>query len=479
MKKFLHFSIALTRKLKAPVLTHTSHILTLPVRTMAYTRRILTLTLRTLTLKPSVLMLTARTVTLTAIVLALTAPITAQAQGPDTAQRVIADRRNNPRQQQKPYVIFISADGFRYDLAERYNAKNLLALSKAGVRAEAMRPSYPSVTFPNHYSLATGMYPSHHGIVDNTFYDPKRNQEYRIANRNAVEDGSWYGGTPIWVLAEQQEMLSASLFWVGSEASIQSVRPTYYYRFNDKMPIDARLQTLKQWLTLPEDRRPHMITFYLSNVDHAEHYHGPVSKETEEAVQIVDDCIGRMKNMLDSLNLPINYIFVSDHGMADVDTTKGIDLPAAIDTTKFRVAVNETMLHLYAKDKNDIAATYAAFKTDSSRFNTYLPTEVPARWHYAARDDRYNRIGDIILVCKPPKVFNVSHRHIIPGMHGYDNALRDMQATFYCWGPAFKSQLTIPVFDNVNVYPLITQILGLPIPYGIDGDPKVLRGILK
>ncbi len=197
-------------------------------------------------------------------------------------------------QEKKPYVIFISADGFRYDLADKYHATHLLALRAKGVTALSMTPSFPSVTFPNHYSLATGLYPAHHGLVDNTFYDPAKGKGYRINDRAAVTDSSWYGGTPLWVLAEQQKMLSASFFWVGSEAAVDGVRPTYYYLFNDRIPLDTRLKAVKDWLTLPEAERPHLILFYLSQVDHAEHLYGPVSKETEAAVHLVDDCVGKM-----------------------------------------------------------------------------------------------------------------------------------------------------------------------------------------
>ena len=283
--------------------------------------------------------------------------ITVFAQAPaDSTQRVVPGRFNSPAQQQKPYVIFISADGFRHDLADKYQAKNLLALRAQGSAAPSMTPSFPSVTFPNHYSLATGLYPSHHGLVDNTFFDPQMGKGYRIGDRVAVEDSSFYGGTPIWVLAEQQQMLSASFFWVGSETAVKGIRPTYYYRFNDKISFDTRLQAVKDWLTLPEDRRPHLITFYLSQVDHAEHMFGPNSKQAEEAVHLVDDVIGRMVKMVDSLRLPVNYVFVSDHGMAQVDTNRGVENPlAAIDTTKFIVSFGGTEIHLYAKDKKDIA----------------------------------------------------------------------------------------------------------------------------
>jgi predicted AlkP superfamily pyrophosphatase or phosphodiesterase len=402
------------------------------------------------------------------------------AQAPaDSTQQVVPGRSNSAAQQQKPYVIFISADGFRHDLADKYHATNLLSLRAKGAAAQSMKPSFPSVTFPNHYTLATGLYPSHHGLVDNTFFDRRLGRGYRIGDRKAVEDSSFYGGTPIWVLAEQQHMLSSSFFWVGSETAVSGVRPTYYYRFNDKISFDTRLRAVKDWLTLPEDKRPHLITFYLSQVDHAEHMFGPNSKETEEAVHLVDDVIGRMVKMVDSLHLPVNYIFVSDHGMVQVDTLHGIENPmASIDTSKFVVSFGGTLIHLYAKDRKDIVPAYQALKKHADGFDVYLPADMPSRWHYSDKDDRYRRIGDILLVAHSPRIFH-GHGRIIPGEHGYDNSLPDMGATFYAWGPAIRPGMTIPAFENVNVYPLIAKILGLGIREKIDGNLKVLQPILR
>ena len=405
------------------------------------------------------------------------------AQITDTVQKVIPGRSNSPEQEKKPYVILISADGFRYDLADKYHATHLLALREEGVIALSMTPSFPSVTFPNHYSLATGLYPAHHGLVDNTFYDPAKGKGYRINDRAAVTDGSWYGGTPLWVLAEQQQMLSASFFWVGSEAAVDGVRPTYYYLFNDRIPLDTRLQAVKDWLTLPEAERPHLILFYLSQVDHAEHLFGPVSRETEAAVHLIDDCVGKMVQIVDSLRLPVNFVFVSDHGMEQVDTLHGIYPPAALDTVRFKVTFGETMIHLYAKDKNDIQAEYEALKkeagaAETSGYDVFLASAVPDRWHYSTKDDRYGRIGDIMLVARAPRVFAVRGRRINPGAHGFDNALPEMGATFYAWGPAFR-QTTIPAFENVNVYPLIAHILGLTVPQTIDGSFRTFSGTLK
>ena len=402
---------------------------------------------------------------------------TATAQITDSTQMVMPGRSNGSRQEQEPYVIFISADGFRHDLADKYQATHLLALRAGGIAAESMTPAYPSVTFPNHYSLATGLYPSHHGLVDNSFFDPAAGKRYSIGDRKAVEDSSFYGGTPLWVLAERQKLLSASFFWVGTEAPVDGVRPTYYYRFNNNISLDTRLKAVKDWLTMPPAERPHLIFFYLSPVDHAEHLFGPDSKEAEDAVHIVDECIGKMTRIVDSLHLPVNYVFVSDHGMGAVDTLHPI-VPPAIDTAKFKIAFGGTMIHLYAKNKADIAPEYAALKASADGYDVYLPDQTPARWHYTAADDLHHRIGDILLVAHFPRIFHDRGR-MLAGEHGYDPAIPDMGATFYAWGPAFRQGVTIPAFENVNVYPLIAHILGLTIDQPIDGSLDRLRSVLK
>ncbi len=196
---------------------------------------------------------------------------------------------NSPAAMAKPYVILVSLDGFRYDYAKRYHAEHLLALGAEGASApEGMLPSYPSITFPNHYTIVTGLYPEHHGIVANNFYDPARKETYSYHDSKAVGDGTWYGGTPLWVLAEQAGMRSASFFWVGSEADIQGVRPSYYLKFDGSFPNPKRVEQVLAWLHLPAEQRPHMITLYFSDTDSAGHRFGPDSPQEADAVHELD-----------------------------------------------------------------------------------------------------------------------------------------------------------------------------------------------
>lgn len=404
---------------------------------------------------------------------------TINAQETDTVQRRVPGRQNSAAQQAKPYVILISADGFRYDYAHKYAAANLLRLSGQGVRSRSMLPAFPSLTFPNHYTLATGLYPAHHGLVNNHFYDPARGARYSMSNKAIAYDSSWYGGTPLWVLAEKQQLLSACFYWVGSEVAVQGVRPTYYYLYNEVIPIDERLKTVKHWLQLPEEERPHLITFYFPEVDHEGHVHGPDSKETAEAVHFVDSAIGRLCAMVDSLQLPVNYVFVSDHGMGAADTVNTLRLPT-VDTTRFVTVAGDILVNYYAKDKAFIPELYQQLKSGADGYDVYLPDQSPASWHYRKEDDRYNRIGDVLLVARFPRMFTWGSRRPNPGRHGYDpRAAKDMNATFMAWGPAFKKGKVIGSFENIHVYALITRLLGLTIDQPVDSRGEVLKKIVK
>jgi predicted AlkP superfamily pyrophosphatase or phosphodiesterase len=397
----------------------------------------------------------------------------------DSTQHIVPGKLNQTEQLNKPYVILISADGFRYDLADKFQAKNLIRLRSKGVEAEYMQSVFPSLTFPNHYSIATGDYPVHDGIVDNSFFDPARNQVYAMGNRKEVEDSSWYDATPIWVLAENQNMLTASFYWVGTEAAIRGVRPTYYYKFNNLIPMEERIRDVRDWLSLPEEKRPHLITFYIPDVDHEEHLHGVDSRQTENAVHFVDESVAQLVRTLDSLNLAVNYIFVSDHGMTDIDTLNTLSLPKTIDTSRFVILNSLALVHLYARNPADILRAYKELKSAAKDYDVYLAADLPERWHYNKKEDRYNRIGDIILVSHPPKVFNLNGHRLNAATHGFDPALTVMHATFYAWGPSFKSNYKIKGFENINIYPLIADILQLKITDPVDGNLNVLKPILN
>lgn len=393
-------------------------------------------------------------------------------------QIVVENRVNDAKQVDKPYVILISIDGFRYDYIEKYGTKFLEKLGKDGVRAESMQPSYPSVTFPNHYTIATGLYPSHHGLVGNNMYDPKIEERYSLRNYKAVHDPAWYGGTPLWVLAEQQGMLSACYYWPGSEAPIKGTYPSYYYAYSEKFDMDGRIKEVVNWLELPEEKRPHFITFYLPDVDHAGHSFGPDAKETEEAVHYADQSIEKLVAAVDKLNLPVNYVIVSDHGMLALDQDTLLSFPLKLKGDEMKLASNGTYISAFINDKKEIDKYYKKIKKASNPkyMKVYKTEDLPKEFNFSKEHDRFGRIGDIVVTAEAPYYFT---NRKLAGSHGFDpNTVKEMHAIFLAKGPQIQSGKTIETFENIDVYPVIAKILGLDITEPIDGTDKVAKQVL-
>jgi len=385
---------------------------------------------------------------------------------------------NSAAAQSQHYVVLVSLDGFRWDYAKRDGAAHLLALGKRGVWApEGMLPSYPSLTFPNHFTIVTGLYPEHHGLVANSFYDPATQTRYAISDPQAVTDGAWYNGIPLWSLAESQGMRSACLFWPGSEAKIAGFQPTYYLHFDDKIDDTARIQQVLAWLHLPAADRPHFITLYYSEPDHEGHEFGPDAPETKAAVLKVDGLVGKLKAGLDTTGLPIDLVVVSDHGMVKVEGG-WITLDQFADLTGFETAG----ALLYGKTEEDRARVYNQLKEASSQFVVYRRKDVPAALNYSQNP----REGDPVAVATGPYAIRAhappagkEDRPPTPGMHGFDpGKLPEMKASFFAAGPDILEGKTVAPFENVNLYPWLAHLLGLTPPK-TDGSLYVLAGTLR
>lgn len=401
----------------------------------------------------------------------------------DTAQVVVANRKNSVEALSKPYVILISADGFRYDYLKKYNAQNLLRFAESGVTAKAMIPSFPTITFPNHWSLITGLYPSHHGLIDNFFYDYKKEKFYAMSSKENAEDGTWYGGTPLWSLAEKNGTLSASMMWVGSASNAGGMRPSYYYHYHEKFSPAEKVEKVLNWLKLPENVRPHFISLYFPEVDGSGHHFGPDAKETAEAVQLTDEAVKNLVEKVNQLGLKnVNFIFVADHGMIKVDTENPLEIPQMLrDKTRFDYYNAQTLVRVVVKDPTEVKAAYRDLKINKTDdYKVYLDKRFPRKLKFSARDDRFNRIGQILLVPEPSKIFLEKGKKTSAGKHGYNPyKVPEMKAVFVAFGPAFKENKKIGEFQNVNVYPVVTDILGLKISELIDGTQKVAKEILK
>jgi predicted AlkP superfamily pyrophosphatase or phosphodiesterase len=385
---------------------------------------------------------------------------------------------NAAAQQAKHYVILVSLDGFRYDYATKYGAKNLLAMAARGASTpDGMIPAFPSLTFPNHYTIVTGLYPEHHGIVANSFYDPARKESYSYTNAKAATDGSWYGGTPLWVLAEQQGMRSACFFWPASEAEIQGKRPSYYLAYNDATPDEARVAQVLAWLQLPPEKRPHFITLYMADTDHAGHMYGPDAPETGAAVHLVDDMIGKLSAGIAASGLPVDMIVLADHGMEKLDDG-WVSFDKWADLANFETSGSL----LYAKSPEDAEKAYKSLLGASDKFKVYRRTDVPAYLHFNSNPREGDPVilptGPYALTARDPNAGGGSRKPPVGG-HGYDaRQMPSMKAIFYAAGPDIRAGAILPPFENVDVYPLITAILGL-ISGPVDGDLHPLQGILK
>lgn len=383
---------------------------------------------------------------------------------------------NASAQQNKPYIILVSLDGFRHDYAQLYGARNLQALGARGASApQGMIPAYPSVTFPNHYSIVTGLYPENHGIVGNSFYDPRRRQRFVYTDRRTSADGSWYGGVPLWVLAERQGMRAACLFWPGAEAEIGGLRPTYNVMYDPRIPNERRVDQVVNWLRLPPEKRPHFITLYFGDVDSAGHATGTDSADTARAVRRLDGLIARLAAAAALLHLPVNLVVVSDHGMVN---TEGpwINLQQFANLSGFQTVGSL----LYPPNEGAAARVYSQLRDASDKFVVYRRSRMPAHLHFS----RNARIGDPVVVPTGPyliRAYGSNDPKEVPpkGMHGYDpQTMPEMRGIFYAAGPNIRPGVKLAPFENVHIYPLLAQILGLRME-AIDGDVRVLQQVLR
>jgi len=386
-----------------------------------------------------------------------------------------------------PYVILVSFDGFRHDYVKNFSPANFKAFMDKGSKTEALIPSFPSKTFPNHYTIVTGLNPGNHGLVDNTFYDRKRDVTFGMKVKELVTDPYFYGGVPLWELARRNGVKSASYFWVGSEMNDEKRRPDYYFPFDDDFDNDLRVDQVINWLELPDAERPHFITLYFSLVDHAGHDFGPSAENTKRAVLKADSLLGRLMNGIESTKLPVNVILVSDHGMYELpiqeETYIFIDELINRKDPAVKLANGGTQAHLYISDLKKRDSVYHVLKKQEGKFIVLKKEEFPSRWNY-----KHERVGDLLMEAKPGYYIREGSRERFLklaktgnrfGVHGYDpEATTDVRGIFYAQGPNIKAGITVAPFQNIHVYPFVAKILGLPLPK-IDGKEEVLQKLYK
>ncbi|MCB9283255.1 MAG: alkaline phosphatase family protein [Lewinellaceae bacterium] len=395
-------------------------------------------------------------------------------------------KTNQPGQLNKPYVVLVSLDGFRYDYVERFNPPHLTKFIEEGVQAESLVPCFPSKTFPNHYSIATGMRPMQHRLIGNEFFDPQRQKIYAISKRDIVEDGSWYAGTPIWVNAELQGMVSASYFYVASEADIKGVRPSYYFKYDGSVPNDRRVDQVLAWLKLPPANRPHMIALYFSDMDDAGHLYGPNNdEELGKVLMKLDEDLGRLFDGVRKLDIPVNIILVSDHGMAEVKVDQLIPIEPLESDSEYILTSEGALLHIYLKEGIDADAVCQRLQSLewADHYSVCKASEFP----YYLGPNLDPRVGDILVMPDFPYYFTRSRTlgflknigRTVMGEHGFATVYPEMRGIFYARGPAFNSGAKVGSVENIHIYPLICKILDLSVPPEVEGSLEVLTPLLK
>lgn len=374
---------------------------------------------------------------------------------------------------EKPYVLLVSMDGFRWDYPDYYPTPNLDEMAAAGVKAKSLKPCFPTKTFPNHYSMVTGLYPDHHGIVANHFYNPVLQAYFSIGDSSKY-DPRFYGGQPIWCVLQKNHIETAAYFWPGSDVPIGGLRPNIWKWYDSKVPFLQRIDSVVAWFNLPKAARPHFVMLYFNQPDLDGHNYGPMSPEVKKTVQRMDALLGVLRERLaqTSVGKRVNVILLSDHGMASISNRRKIDI-GDIPAEWVATGIPGSPLCLIQ------AAAGARHKLKrylKKRPHTHLLSgdHAPARLHYGTNP---SELDFTLLADLGWSFVKGKDQKVKAGNHGYDNRYREMHAIFYAVGPAFKKNYRMGTFENVDVFPLILHIFGLTGPK-TDGDLRRVKRML-
>lgn len=374
-------------------------------------------------------------------------------------------------------IVVLSLDGFRWDYPQRAETPNLDWIATQGVKSERMIPSFPTTTFANHYTIATGLYPDHHGILVNRFFAPDLGREFNApGDRASVEDGAFYGGEPIWVTAENQQTKAATCFWVGSEADVKGVRPTYWKKYDHDMPYGDRIDTVIHWLSLPETQRPKLVMWYLDEPDGSGHNLGPENDSILPLITHLDSLVGVFIQKMKALPHAdeVNFIVVSDHGMAQLSPDRQVVLDQYVDTSLIAIADgwNPTM-NLKAKEGK--ADELFSKLTSIPHIKVWKHGQAPEHLHHAT----HVRTHDMTILAEDGwSIYWSWENKTKRGTHGYDFNNTDVSAIFYAFGPDFKTNYVSKPFKNIHIYPLLAHLLQLK-PAAVDGNLDSIAHVLR
>jgi len=379
------------------------------------------------------------------------------------------------------YTVIISLDGFRWDYPDLYEMPFMDSLASVGVKAR-MEPSFPSSTFPNHYTMVTGLVPDHHGLVNNTYWNPDTQHRYSMGDPESRYDPAYYGGEPIWATAQRQGVKAGVVYWVGSDIAIGGVYPTYYRNWDEDphWTFEERVDELVRYLTLPEKERPHLVMGYFDEPDHQGHVFGPNSPETKAMCAHMDSLMCSLYKRLMALPIAdkINFVVTGDHGMTEISPERFIDESEVLPQEWVIRSMGHTPTSIWAVEGYADSIYNRLSKVE--HLNVWRHGEVPERLNYGTS----NHLGDIIVSPDLGWQFGrrPSHNH---GTHGFDCTETDMLIAFRAVGPDFKVAYDAPCtegepssFRNIDLYPMICKLLGIK-PAPVDGKLERIDKILK
>ena len=376
-----------------------------------------------------------------------------------------------PDQPENQKVLLISIDGFMNEYLDRNPTPNFDRFIESGVKAEHLIPVFPTKTFPNHYSIATGLYVENHGIISNSFPDDSLGGRFSYGPPDdSPNDERWWGGEPIWTTVELQGKRSATMFWPGSEASIHGVQPTRWKDYDGSVENYSRIDTVMAWLDPAGEVDADFATLYFSDVDSRGHAHGPNSPEVDEAVVQADSLLGYLLDKIAELNLSdqLNVLVASDHGMAELSEDKVIFLDEMIDMDDVRV-IDWTPVAMLQPEEGKKEEVYQTLKENEENYKVYRRDELPREFRFS----NHYRIPEIIMIADPSWTITsrgfYEQRGLIAGTHGYDHRAPEMATIFFASGPALKQGQTVPPFQSVHLYELMAHLLNVE-PAENDGD---------
>jgi len=380
------------------------------------------------------------------------------------------------------YTILVSLDGFRWDYSARGLTPNLDFIKSNGVYALSLKPCFPSKTFPNHYSIVTGLYPENHGLIANDFMNVYLNKRYTLWDTIAKNDPGWYKGEAIWETAKRQGVITASFFWPGSELTLDYRKPDYSKKFIYTTPYDDRINGAMEWLQLPYDKRPKLIMLYFDATDTSGHNYGPNSKEVNQSIAMEDSLIGKIFSGLKNINLidSTNIIVLSDHGMTELSPDRVINIDKLLTGFKFKTSDKGPLMFIYSVE-NEKYSIYKKLKESEKNYKVYWKKDIPEYLHYKDNPD----VAEIVLIADLGySLFNnkdvEKYSDNFPlGNHGYDPFNTDMHGIFYAIGPDFKSGYTCGTLNNIDIYPLLAKLLGIYPNNNIDGKLESIEFLLK